>query len=255
MAGRTKGGLTEQQLQEIGAELHNGGRAPKVALRESSAGLPAGTVGVVVRLGDPAESDEFVVVRINNDELPFTPTELAPAPPRGKRPKTAGGPNGSAKVARPSSPTSGPVPDTGPVSVPAPAATSTPAPAAPSVPAATPVPASVPAADAPSRPAPRAEGGRRSSAKRQVPKLTVQLHYDERGWTVEASRGARSLVKATPVRPVAALQVAQLLDNEQVSQAIADIAQAEREEAARRAAELRAQLAEVEAVLAGYEET
>lgn len=255
MAGRTKGGLTEQQLQEIGAELHNGGRAPKVALRESSAGLPAGTVGVVVRLGDPAESDEFVVVRINNDELPFTPTELAPAPPRGKRPKTAGGPNGSAKVPRPSSPTSGPVPDAGPVSIPAPAATSTPAPAAPSVPAAPPVPASVPAADAPSRPAPRAEGGRRSSTKRQVPKLTVQLHYDERGWTVEASRGARSLVKATPVRPVAALQVAQLLDNEQVSQAIADIAQAEREEAARRAAELRAQLAEVEAVLAGYEET
>ncbi|HEY9392127.1 MAG TPA: hypothetical protein VIR27_20440, partial [Mycobacteriales bacterium] len=117
-----------------------------------------------------------------------------------------------------------------------------------------PAPKAAPAAESTPRPTARAEATRRSSAKRAVPKLTVQLHYDERGWTVEASRGTRALVKPSPVRPAAALQVAELLDNDQVSQAIADIAQAEREEAARRAAELRAQLAEVEAVLAGYEQ-
>ncbi|HEX5495728.1 MAG TPA: hypothetical protein VFX70_14245, partial [Mycobacteriales bacterium] len=109
-----------------------------------------------------------------------------------------------------------------------------------------------PAAQPATRPAPRAEGGRRAPAKRQVPRLTVQLHYDERGWTVEASRGSRALIKATAVSPAAALRVARFLDNEQVSQAIADIAQTERDEAERRATELRTQLAEVEAVLAGY---
>jgi len=242
VAGRTRGGLTEQQLQEIGVELNNGGR-PKVVLRESSSGLPAGTVGVVVRLGDPTESDEFVVVRIHNDELPFTPAELEPAPPRTRRPRQAE-PDGGTPAATPVQAT--PAQAT-PASAVTPAGTE-PAPA----PKPTPVPA--PAAESTPRPTARTDSTRKSSAKRALPKLTVQLHYDERGWTVEASRGARALVKSTPVRPAAALQVAQFLDNEQVSQAIADIAQAEREDAARRAAELRAQLAEVEAVLAGYEE-
>lgn len=241
MAGRTRGGLTEEQVQEIGAELANGGR-PKVVLRESSSGLPAGTVGVVTRLGDPSESDEFVVVRIHNDELPFTPGELEPAPPRGRRLRPAESESVPAVAFTQATPT--------PAATPVAAA---PADAAPA-PAPKPTPKVAPAAESAPRPTARAEAARRSSAKRAVPKLTVQLHYDERGWTVEASRGTRALVKPSPVRPAAALQVAELLDNDQVSQAIADIAQAEREEAARRAAELRAQLAEVEAVLAGYEQ-
>lgn len=254
MAGRTSKGLSEEQIREIAAELGNGGKPPRVVLRESSSGLPAGTIGTVVRLNDPTESDEFVVVRINNDELPFTPAELEPAPPRGRRPKAddtgggdgAGGGGGLG------------VPGRGPDAPQPAAAQQAPANGQPAQPAqrSTPAQRSVaPAMEgASTRPAARTEGGRKAGAKRQVPKLTVQLQYDERGWTVEATRGARAVLKATPVRPAAALRMAQFLDNEQISQAIAEIAQAEREEAERKAAELRSQLAEIEAVLAGYDE-
>lgn len=245
--------------------LQDGGKPPKVALRESSGGLPAGTVGTVVRLDDPAESDEYVVVRIANDELPFTPAELEPPPPRGKRAKpevpkaeftpatTDGAAGTKADPPQPAAtgnsnaapPPASPPADRQPAARAQAAAQSAP-PAASRVTTPT---------ESAGRAAARQESSRKAAGKKQAPKLTVSLQYDERGWTVEASRGTRAVVKAMPVRPAAAMQVAQLLENEQVSQAIADIVQAERDEAERKAAELRAQLAEVEAVLAGYDES
>jgi hypothetical protein len=45
-----------------------------------SAGQIAGQIGQVVSLTDPAESDEWVVVRFGRDELPFSPADLLVAP-------------------------------------------------------------------------------------------------------------------------------------------------------------------------------
>ncbi|MEV4640146.1 hypothetical protein AB0J80_22640 [Actinoplanes sp. NPDC049548] len=45
-----------------------------------SAGQIAGQLGQVVGLTDPAESDEWVVVRFGRDELPFAPGDLQVAP-------------------------------------------------------------------------------------------------------------------------------------------------------------------------------
>lgn len=234
--------LTAQQLQEIGAALTGGGRPPRVALRESSSGLPAGSVGTVVRLADPAQTDEFVIVRLGGDELPFTPGELATPPQRARRAKPAAQPKQVARVE------------------PAPEARTEPKPEPPkesrkatAEAAAAPVPKTQAAAKVEPKPAaPRPKPAK--APRRAVARLTVQLHYDERGWTVEASRGARTLVKPTPVRPTAAVRVAELLDNDDVLHVVAEIADTERVEAERKAEELRAQLAEVEAVLAGYQE-
>src|SRR3954452_23727801 len=71
-------GLTDDEVQTIRAGLA-GGRRPRVVLTES-AGQIAGQIGQVVALLDPAESDEWVVVRFGRDELPFSPGDLRVAP-------------------------------------------------------------------------------------------------------------------------------------------------------------------------------
>ncbi|MEV6597971.1 hypothetical protein AB0M36_13985 [Actinoplanes sp. NPDC051346] len=71
-------GLGTEELQMIRDALA-AGRKPKVVFTES-AGQIAGQLGQVVALTDPAESDEWVVVRFGRDELPFAPADLQVAP-------------------------------------------------------------------------------------------------------------------------------------------------------------------------------
>lgn len=71
-------GLSTDELQAIRDGLA-AGRRPRVMFTES-AGQIAGQVGQVVTLTDPAESDEWVVVRFGRDELPFSPGDLQMAP-------------------------------------------------------------------------------------------------------------------------------------------------------------------------------
>jgi hypothetical protein len=53
------------------------GRKPKVVFT-ASAGQIAGQVGQVVALTDATTSDEWIVVRVGRDELPFAPADLQP---------------------------------------------------------------------------------------------------------------------------------------------------------------------------------
>src|SRR5690242_21924597 len=71
-------GLSTDELQVIRDGLA-AGRKPRVQFTET-AGQIAGQVGQVVGLADPAESDEWVVVRFGRDELPFSPGDLRVAP-------------------------------------------------------------------------------------------------------------------------------------------------------------------------------
>jgi hypothetical protein len=73
--------LSAVELDKVRAGL-TGGRRPKVMFT-AAAGQIAGQLGQVVALTDPAESDEWVVVRFGRDELPFSPGDLQ-VPPRGK---------------------------------------------------------------------------------------------------------------------------------------------------------------------------
>jgi hypothetical protein len=79
MAARTRvRGLSPEDVQAIRDGVA-AGRRPKVMFTEA-AGQIAGQLGQVVSVGDPAESDEFVVVRFGRDELPFSPGDLRVAP-------------------------------------------------------------------------------------------------------------------------------------------------------------------------------
>jgi hypothetical protein len=87
MAARTGvRGLSTEELQSIRDGLA-AGRRPRVEFT-AAAGQIAGQLGQVVALTDPAQSDDWVVVRFGRDELPFSPGDLRIAP-KGAARKTA----------------------------------------------------------------------------------------------------------------------------------------------------------------------
>ncbi len=248
-------------------------RRPKVVFTDA-AGQIAGQVGQVVRLADPAASDEFVVVRFGRDELPFSPADLAVAPrgaasrgsaSRGAAARKAAGavagpdgepakapefvldkpvpaPRASSPAARPGRAGSSPVPPAG--------STGDPATGSPGGPAAGSPPVSVPG-PAPGSPAGPAGGKGRKSARPKPPAgLTVTLAYADGEWTVSAQQGARVLAKPYLVRPAEALRMVGLVDVPGVQEAVEQILAVERAEAEQQAQRLRAELAEIEARLA-----
>jgi hypothetical protein len=192
----------------------------------AAAGQVAGQVGQVVELTDPAESEEFVVVRFGRDELPFSPADVAVAP-RGTGRKVAAEPKPQVEE-----------------------------PAAPAEPAFV--------LDTPRVPAPRQEEPKveqqveakpaRRPVKAAKPKgpagLTVTLAYAEGEWTVAAQQGAKALAKPYVVKPAEALRMVALVDVPGVQEAVEQILAAERAEAEQQAEKLRAELAEIEARLA-----
>jgi hypothetical protein len=76
------------------------------------------------------------------------------------------------------------------------------------------------------------------------------LRYSDRSWTVEATRGARQVVKPSPVSARSVRRVAELTDNDELREVVEDTLVATRELVERQAAELRAKLASMEAALA-----
>ncbi|MCO8269616.1 hypothetical protein M1L60_03310 [Actinoplanes sp. TRM 88003] len=235
-------GLSTDELQTIRDGLA-AGRKPRVLFTEA-AGQMAGQLGQVIGLGDPAESDEWVVVKFGRDELPFSPGDLQIAP-RGA-------------VARKAAPAPAPAE---PVAPPGPAfVLDQPAPAAKK--AAKVNGAPVAGEDKPGAPAPRkggddvtaAPGPRKAAGRSAKPKpppaLTVTLAYGEGEWTVAASQGSKVLAKPYMIRPAEALRMVALVDVPGVHEAVEQILSAERSEAEEQARRLRAELAEVEARLA-----
>jgi hypothetical protein len=218
-------GLSTEELSAIRDGV-SAGRKPRVQFTES-AGQIAGQIGQVVSLGDPAESDEFVVVKFGRDELPFSPADLRVAP-RGA-------------TARKAVPVA---------SVPAPAG-----PPAPEFlldkPVAAPVAEPARSEDGPvAAPAPRKSAASRPARTKPAPGLTVTLAYGEGEWTVAAAQGSKALAKPYVIRPAEALRMVSLVDVPGVQEAVEQILAAERAEAEREAQRLRAELAEVEARLA-----
>ena len=219
-------GLSTDELQAIRDGLA-AGRRPRVMFTEA-AGQIAGQVGQVVALTDPAESEEWVVVRFGRDELPFSPGDLRVAP---KGPvKKAAPPPAEQVPARPEPEfvIDKPVP-----------VRAAPAP---------PPPAATPEAAAPV-PAPRKAPARAAKPK-PVAGLTVTLAYTDGEWTIAANQGSKALAKPYVVKPSEAMRMVALVDVPGVQEAVEQIVSAERAEAEQQADRLRAELAEIEARLA-----
>lgn len=235
-------GLSTDELQVIRDGLA-AGRKPRVQFTEA-AGQIAGQVGQVVALADPAESDEWVVVRFGRDELPFSPGDLRVAP-RGAAARKAA-----------------PAPVTVPAAPPAPEFVidkPVPPPRRAKVAAAAQVDKGVEgaAAAAPARggdgvtaPAPRKAASARPGKAKPAAALTVTLAYGDGEWTVAAAQGSKVLAKPYVIRPAEALRMVSLVDVPGVQEAVEQILTAERTEARQQAERLRAELAEVEARLA-----
>jgi hypothetical protein len=218
-------GLSTDELQVIRDGLA-AGRRPRVMFTEA-AGQIAGQVGQVVALTDPAESDEWVVVRFGRDELPFSPSDLQVAP-KGPVKKAAPAPPQPAKP-EPEFVMDKPVP--------APAAAAPPPPAEPAAPAASPAPA------------PRKAPAKAAKPK-PLPGLTVTLAYTDGEWTIAANQGSKALAKPYVVKPSEAMKIVQLVDVPGVQEAVEQIVSVERAEVEQQAERLRAELAEMEARLA-----
>ncbi|RZU54270.1 hypothetical protein EV385_6218 [Krasilnikovia cinnamomea] len=219
MVAAAVSGLSEQDLRVI-REAVAAGRRPRVVFTEA-AGQMAGQLGQVVRLTDPAESEDWLVVRFGRDELPFSPGDLRVAP-RGAGRRVPVAPPEPPTPAEPEFVIDKPV-------------RSSPAPQAP-------VPAPV---------VPAARKGAGKAARPKAPAgLTVTLAYAEGEWTVAAQQGAKALARPYVVRPAEALRMVALVDVPGVREAVEQILAAERAEAERQALRLREQLAEVEARLA-----
>lgn len=223
MAGARTGvrGLGEDELRAIREQVA-AGRRPRVVFTES-AGQIAGQVGQVVGLTDPADSDEFVVVRFGRDELPFSPGDLEVAPKGAPVRKVA------AVVEEP------------------------PAPPEPEFVIDKPIPVKAvekPVEEAPAVvPAPRKAAAKPVKAKGPAG-LTVTLAYAEGEWTVAANQGAKALAKPYVIRPAEALRMVSMVDVPGVQEAVEQIMSAERADAEQQAQRLRAELAEIEARLA-----
>jgi hypothetical protein len=245
MVARVRG-LSTDELQVIRDGLA-AGRKPRVQFTEA-AGQIAGQVGQVVALGDPAQSDEWVVVRFGRDELPFSPGDLRVAP-RGAAARKAAAP---APVAVPAAP---PAPEfvidkpvqpqrraksAGPAEVGA---------AGPGSDAAAEAAAGK-GGDGVTAPAPRKAASARQGKAKPAAALTVTLAYGDGEWTVAAAQGSKVLAKPYVIRPAEALRMVSLVDVPGVQEAVEQILAAERAEAQQQAQRLRAELAEVEARLA-----
>jgi hypothetical protein len=225
------------------------GETPRVVVRAASAAVPAGTRGNIVRIGNPSEG-EYVVVRLGRDEVPFAPSELgmtartaaAGAPPAGRK----------AAAAKASAPPKKAAPARTPAKAAANTATEAPAKATPAPAKATGAAAKSPtkAVKAPAKRTGKTTGGR---SRRALPALVVTLRFNDGGWTVEASRGARRLARSSPVRPGAVKAFADLVDEPTVAEAITETIESCRSVVEERAASLRAELIAAEAALKEYE--
>ena len=235
-------GLSTAEIEEIRGSLA-AGRKPKVMFT-SQAGQIAGEIGQVVRLTDPQESDEWLVVKFGRDELPFSPADLS-IPPRGRaarKPATAPEPAPAGAAGGATAPATGPAKPP-----PAPGRSVAAAPASTTTSAST-------GAAADGRPAKRAAKRTASGGRAGRPKLpatmTVTLAYEAGEWTVGATQGSKVLAKPYVIGPAEALKMVSMLDVAGVHEAVEQIVTAELEQAQQRAEQLRSELAEVEARLA-----
>lgn len=237
MATRKRSGLDDVQLSTLRTLLSTG-KTPRVGVTGPQ--FPDGTHGTIVRIGDPAaDGTDFITVRVKVDrvvdELQFAPSELtssvagakpAPTAPRTGRSRRTGPSTAAAKVARPV------------------------AKASPS--ARTPAAA---ASAAKSTPTASAKPSAATAAKRrtgQAKPVTITITSSGSDWSVAVQRGSRTVLRPQPITPGSVSAIGKLVNNAELTEAIADINDAARADAEERAARLRAELNAVEAVLATH---
>jgi len=237
MASRRRTGLDDVQLASLRSQVTDGKR-PRVTVAGPQFG--DGTTGTIVRIGDPAaDGPEFIAVRVKVDkivdELLFAPSELSSSVPGAPPPPKP------AKAAPRMPRAAGPAPSVPSAEAPSPAAAH---PAAAHPAAARPAVARA-AAARPAAPATK----RRASPPRPV---TITITSSGATWAVTATRGSRIVAKQVAVTPGSVSAIGKLIANAEVLEAIAEINDTARAEAEDRAAQLRAELNAVEAVLAAH---
>jgi hypothetical protein len=267
MAGRRKSGLDDAAIEELRGRLADG-KKPRVQF--SGTQFPDGATGTVVRIGDPAsDGADFVTVRVTvngtADELAFAPNELEL--PGAKRTSQRSAARATAPAAQTKTAPSKAAPSKAAPSKAAPskAAPSKAAPskAAPSTAAAAtppPAPLTVPrepenpvksSANSPAdrAPKPLAKPRRKPTS---VPAITITIASSDATWSVSATRGTKSITKAAALAPGSVTAIATLLEQQAITQAVAEVNETALAEARERAAQLRAELAELDALLAAH---
>lgn len=252
--------LSGEQIAKLQEQLANGGR-PRVAL--SGPQFPDGSSGTVTRVGDPdLDGSDYITVRVKvngiSDELAFAPTELSigrPAPRgagrRASKPalRSAIVNSRSAIVNGAATPDQAVTATRGAATVPITASATpnlidavaavpkraVPKPAAPK-------PVTAPAAGQPSR---RRKAG-------APPKVSFTVTSSGATWTFSGTRGAKGVAKNVGVSPGVVTAIADLLDYPGLVEAVAEINETAWAEARSRADQLRAELSELEAVLATH---
>jgi hypothetical protein len=183
-----------------------------------SAGQMAGQLGQVMRLGDPAEGPEFVLVRFGKDELGFSPADLMIPPKRMPAPRS-----------------------------PQPAAKLEPVLAGPPL-LAEPSKRKIKTMETVA--VEKVVAPRKPAKAKAVAELTVTLTCQDGQWSVQAARGAKVVAKSVPVRAPDAVAMVALLNAPAVQDAVDELVSVARAAAQEEAQRLRDQLAEVEARLA-----
>jgi hypothetical protein len=87
----------------------------------------------------------------------------------------------------------------------------------------------------------------------RTPAIAITVRSTDAGWTVEAHRGGKVALKATPVRAGTVQEIADALDEDPITGIVREVLDARRAVAESEAGELREALARAEAVLAEYE--
>ena len=216
MAARRHAGLDAGQIDALRVQLAEG-RRPRLKL--SATQFPTGTSGTVTRIGSPdIDGPDFITVKVKvngtMDELAFSPAELSSSVRAAALPEP-----GEPAVDRPK-----------------------PRPRKAATRAATGAGTRV------GRP-PAGSPGRKSGPP---PKVSISIASAGATWSASGARGARSIAKNVPIAPGVVTAIAKLLDHSGITDAVAEINETARAEAQLRAELLRAQLTELEAVLATH---
>jgi hypothetical protein len=242
-AAKGPSALTDTDVSQLRERLEKGGR-PRVMLLVDTALGPAGTSVPIVSFEDPAEG-EFISVRLRDDVVPFSPSELS-LPTRGRR----------ATSATPSSTPSSTPPAAPPAALPLdpPLDQPMPTPVRPARLVAVPEPPDAsPAAEPPnlvSSPAAAKKPGRKPSRSGT---LSVTLRFTGQSWTYETARGGRRS-SARPLNLAAVRAFADRLDDPALRRDLQSAIDICRQQAKTRADELRAELERVEIELADLDE-
>jgi hypothetical protein len=249
MAAQRDTELADEQVVQLRDEVA-AGRRPRV--RVSGPQFPTGTIGTVLAVGDPStDGGDFITVRVKiagvTDELGFSPTELSMV----GRVRAAAPPAAPAVKRTPSSPRTRRT-EGSPVA-PAAKASGRLGAGRSGVSASRRSPSDTASergsSGAPARAKAPAGSPRRAAP---LPAVTVTIASAGSSWSVTAHRGARVVVKKTPVSPGVVAALAALLNQPGVEDAVAAVNDTARGEAEARAEKLRAELAEVEAVLSSH---